>query len=238
MQSLGANVERKRFEKASLCGVELFQVKTMDLQLTAAQASAVTGLSLKAINKAIDRGTIPSTAKAKNGIRRRYVSELALVCLKLEAKGLGELPLSFRKRIFHLVLTHPEMDVVRPVEAVQIDVQQAHREVLESIGELKQAEQMVTMDEEVMGGVPIIAGTRIPVAALSEMLAQGATAEEIADGYPSLSLEQVRLAPIYIAAHPRRGRPASRPWAENAVQVRKSLVPIPPASTHSRKSER
>ncbi len=50
------------------------------------------------------------------------------------------------------------------------------------------------MNEEVMGGVPVITGTRIPVEALSEMLAQGATAEEIADGYPSLSLEQVRLA--------------------------------------------
>jgi len=130
------------------------------------------------------------------------------------------------------VLTHPEMDVVRPVEAVQIDVQQAHREVLKSIGELKQAEQMVTVDIEVMGGTPVIVGTRIPVAALSEMLAQGATAEEIADGYPSLSIEQVRLAPIYAAAHPRRGRPASRPWAENAVEVRKSLVPI--GSTRAR----
>lgn len=218
--------DEKCTQKSSPDGVELLQVKTMGLQLTAAQASAVTGLSLKAINKAIDRGAIPSTAKAKNGIRRRYVSELALVCLKLEAKGLGELPLSFRKKIFHLVLTHPEMDVVRPVEAVQIDVQQAHREVLESVGTLKQAEQMVTVDEDVMGGAPVIAGTRIPVAALSEMLAQGATAEEIADGHPSLSAEQVRLAPIYVAAHPRRGRPASRPWAENAIQIRKTLVPI------------
>ncbi len=116
--------------------------------------------------------------------------------------------------------------MVRPVEAVQIDVQQAHREVLESVGTLKQAEQMVTVDEDVMGGAPVIAGTRIPVAALSEMLAQGATAEEIADGHPSLSAEQVRLAPIYVAAHPRRGRPASRPWAENAIQIRKTLVPI------------
>ena len=205
-------------------------MKTMDLQLTAAQASAVTGLSLKAINKAIDRGAIPSTARAKNGVRKRYVSELALVCLKLEAKGLGELPLSFRKRIFHLVLTHPEMDVVRPVEAVQIDVQQAHREVLESVGTLKQAEQMVTVEDDVKGGAPVVAGTRIPVAALSEMLAQGATPEEIAEGHPSLSVEQVRLAPIYVAAHPRRGRPASRPWAENATQIRKTLVPTGAAS--------
>ncbi len=197
----------------------------MSIQLTAAQASAVTGLSLKAINKAIDSQTIPSTARDKNGIRKRYVSELALVCLKLEAKGLGELPLSFRKRIFDLVLTHPEMATVRPVEAVQIDVEQARREVLESIDELKQAEQMVTIDAEIMGGVPVIAGTRIPVGALSDMLAQGATPEEIAEGYPSLSTEQVRLAQVYTSAHPRRGRPAARPWAQPGVgvEIRKSL---------------
>jgi uncharacterized protein (DUF433 family) len=198
----------------------------MELQLTAAQASAVTGLSLKAINKAIERRTIPSTAKAKNGIRRRYISELGLVCLKLEAKGLGELPLSFRKRIFRLVLSQPGMNVVRPVEAVQIDVQQAHREVMESVGELKQAEEMVETDTEVMGGVPVIRGTRIPVAVLSEMLAQGATVEEIAEGYPSLSPDHIRLASIYVAAHPRRGRPSSRPWADVGVGVKKSVYPL------------
>ena len=197
----------------------------MSIHLTAAQASAVTGLSLKAINKAIDLQTIPSTAKAKNGVRKRYVSEPALVCLKLEAKGLGELPLSFRKRIFDLVLTHPEMGTVRPVEAVQIDVEQARREVLESLDDLKHAEQMVAADAAVMGGVPVIAGTRIPVSALSDMLTQGATPEEIVEGYPSLSTEQVRLARVYASAHPRRGRPAARPWAqpEGGVQATKTL---------------
>jgi uncharacterized protein (DUF433 family) len=198
----------------------------MELQLTAAQASAVTGLSLKAINKAIDRRTIPSSSRAKDGVKKRYISELGLVCLNLEAKGLGELPLSFRKKIFHLVLTHPEMSVVRPVEALQIDVQQAHREVLKNVGNLKQAEQMVQVDANVMGGTPVIAGTRIPVAAISDMLAQGATVEEITQGYPSLSAEQVRLASIYVAAHPRRGRPPSRPWAVPGVPTKKSLYPL------------
>ena len=200
----------------------------MPIQLTAAEASAVTGLSLKAINKAIDRQTVPSTARAKNGVRKRYVSEAALVCLKLEAKGLGELPLSFRKRIFTLVLNHPEMATVRPVEAVQIDVQQARREVRESIDELKQAEEMVTIDIAVMGGVPVVSGTRIPVNALSDMLAQGATPQEIVEGYPSLSTEQVRLARVYASAHPRRGRPTSRLWtqAQGGVKVTKSLRPL------------
>jgi uncharacterized protein (DUF433 family) len=200
----------------------------MSIQLTAAQASAVTGLSLKAINKAIDRQTIPSVARANNGVRKRYVSEPALVCLKLEAKGLGELPLSFRKRIFDLVLTHPEMTVVRPVEAVQIDVEQARREVHESLDELNQAEQMVTTDVSLMGGIPVIAGTRIPVGVVSDMLAQGATLEEIVEGYPSLSAQQVRLARVYTSAHPRRGRPAVQPWAqpEQGAHVRRSLRPL------------
>ena len=201
----------------------------MPIQLTAAQASVVTGLSLKAINKAIDLRTVPSTARATNGVRRRYVSEPALVCLKLEAKGLGQLPLSFRKKIFNLVLTHPEMATVRPVEAVQIDVEQARREVHESIDELKQAEHMVTADAEIMGGVPVVAGTRIPVSAVSDMLSQGATLEEIVEGYPSLSAAQVRLAQVYSSAHPRRGRPAAvQPWvrSEGGVQVRRSVRPL------------
>lgn len=201
----------------------------MPIQLTAAQASAVTGLSLKAINKAIDLQTVPSTAKAKNGVRRRYVSEPALVCLKLEAKGLGELPLSFRKRIFDLVLTHPEVATVRPVEAVQIDVEQARLEVQESIGELKQAEKMVTTNTEVMGGVPVVAGTRIPVSVVSDMLSQGATPEEIVEGYPSLTTSQVRLAQVYTSAHPRRGRPAAaQPWTQpdSGFQVRKTTRPL------------
>jgi uncharacterized protein (DUF433 family) len=200
----------------------------MPIQLTAAQASAVTGLPLKAINKAIDLRTIPSTARAKNGVRKRYVSEPALVCLKLEAKGLSELPLSFRKRIFKLVLTHPEMATVRPVEAVQIDVEQARREVHQSIDELKQAEHMVTTDAETMGGIPVVAGTRIPVSAVSDMLSQGATPEEIVEGYPSLSTTQVRLAQVYTSAHPRRGRPAAvRPWGQSeGVEIRKTVRPL------------
>jgi hypothetical protein len=46
------------------------------------------------------------------------------------------------------------------------------------------------------------------------MLAQGASTQEVLEGYPSLNQEQVELAPLYVAAFPRRGRPARRPWAK------------------------
>lgn len=65
-----------------------------------------------------------------------------------------------------------------------------------------------------MGGAPVFKGTRIPVDLVATMTAQGATAEEILEGYPGLNREQVELAPLYVAAFPRRGRPARRRWAK------------------------
>jgi hypothetical protein len=44
------------------------------------------------------------------------------------------------------------------------------------------------------------------------MLAQGATVEEIVDGYPALDAEKIAIAPLYIRAFPRRGRPTRRSW--------------------------
>ena len=72
---------------------------------------------------------------------------------------------------------------------------------------------MAESDPEVMGGTAVYKGTRIPVRLVADMLAQGASVEEILDGYPSLTREKIELATIYVTAFPRKGRPAIRPWA-------------------------
>jgi len=56
--------------------------------------------------------------------------------------------------------------------------------------------QLVTSDPEIMRGTPVFKGTRIPVDLVADMLAQGATAEEILAGYPTLTEEMISLAPI------------------------------------------
>jgi uncharacterized protein (DUF433 family) len=53
---------------------------------------------------------------------------------------------------------------------------------------------LVTSDPENMQGTPILKGTRIPVDLVADMLAQGATAEEIVEGYPRLNEEMLSLA--------------------------------------------
>ncbi|MBA3488356.1 MAG: DUF433 domain-containing protein [Longispora sp.] len=57
----------------------------------------------------------------------------------------------------------------------------------------------VTIDHRVMGGVPCIAGTRIPVATIIGLLGQGYTIEEVLEDYPTLSREAI-LAALRFAA--------------------------------------
>ena len=35
------------------------------------------------------------------------------------------------------------------------------------------------------------------------------------DDYPRLTAEMMRLAPVYAAAYPLRGRPRNQPWRDN-----------------------
>jgi uncharacterized protein (DUF433 family) len=75
----------------------------------------------------------------------------------------------------------------------------------------------VVSDPEIMQGTPVYRGTRIPIELVAEMVAQGTSIEEILEGYPALDREKIRLAPMYMSAFPRRGRPSRRPWAKQKL---------------------
>ncbi|MGH3446443.1 MAG: DUF433 domain-containing protein [Nocardioidaceae bacterium] len=62
------------------------------------------------------------------------------------------------------------------------------------------SESRVVADHRVMGGVPCIRGTRIPVATLVGLVAQGHSVEEILADFPQLSAEDVRAALEFAAA--------------------------------------
>jgi uncharacterized protein (DUF433 family) len=59
------------------------------------------------------------------------------------------------------------------------------------------AANRIHIDPKIMGGKPIIAGTRIPVELLLRKLAEGATEEELIDAYPSLTAEDIQAVRAY-----------------------------------------
>jgi uncharacterized protein (DUF433 family) len=60
--------------------------------------------------------------------------------------------------------------------------------------------ERIVADQRVMAGVPCIRGTRIPVATVVGLVAEGMTTAEITGDYPQLSPEDVRDALLFAAA--------------------------------------
>jgi uncharacterized protein (DUF433 family) len=61
--------------------------------------------------------------------------------------------------------------------------------------------QRISVDPQIMGGVPCIRGTRIPVAMLVRMVADGTTSDELLEEYPQLNTDDVREALRFAAAN-------------------------------------
>lgn len=58
----------------------------------------------------------------------------------------------------------------------------------------------ISVDHRVMGGVPCVAGTRIPVAMIVRMVADGTAPETLLAEYPQLTSEDIREALRFAAA--------------------------------------
>src|SRR6266853_5476375 len=174
---------------------------------TPAEAAVWGRLSLKALNNAIDKKTVV----ARRTRAGRLLDEPAVVYLSLERRLAGDTTPEFRRRLFAEIASAPKRRVVS-VGALKVDVGESRREVMERVKRLRRAERLVTVNPEIMGGNPVFRGTRVPVHQIAELLANGESVERLREDYPRVSEEMIGLAPIYVAAHPLRGRPRKNPW--------------------------
>jgi uncharacterized protein (DUF433 family) len=188
---------------------------------TPAEAAVLSRLSLKAVNNAIDKKTIP----ARRGDRGRLLDEAGLVYLALERSLAADTTPAFRRRLLAEIAAAPKRRVVA-VGALRVDLGDARREVMERVRQLRRAERLAAIDPEIMGGNPVFRGTRVPVHLIDEKLRLGETVEQLREDYPRVTEEMIRLAPIYAAAHPLRGRPRKQPWHSWAL-VSETIIPLP-----------
>src|SRR5215467_6702769 len=164
---------------------------------TPAQAAAITGLPLAAVHKAIDSRLIRPRAARSGSTVRRLLSKAQLIYLQLEAEGLRLLPVGTRREIAESIQRSPKTEKL-PVAngtALLIAIGAARRAVEGQLKQLMRMEQMVVSDPEIMRGTPVFKSTRIPVDLVADMLGQGASIEEILEGYPTLNQEQIAIAP-------------------------------------------
>jgi uncharacterized protein (DUF433 family) len=74
--------------------------------------------------------------------------------------------------------------------------------------------ERISVDHRVMGGVPCVAGTRIPVATIVSLIAEDRSSAEIVAEFPQLSGDDVKEALRFAAVAMReRELPLLRPSA-------------------------
>ncbi|MFH1950051.1 MAG: DUF433 domain-containing protein [Pseudomonadota bacterium] len=59
--------------------------------------------------------------------------------------------------------------------------------------------ELIESMPDVMRGKPVIRGTRIPVELIVRKMGEGASIEDLLDGYPNLTKESVQAALVYAA---------------------------------------
>jgi uncharacterized protein (DUF433 family) len=195
---------------------------------TPTEAAVLTGLPLKAVNNAIDKKTIGTVPGEDAGRPTRLLDVHALVSLTLEKRLADRLAPELRRNVFDALATSPRRVVSLEGGLLTIDLREPRRDLAISLRELRRVRRLVVSDPKIMGGDPVFRGTRVPVHLIADLAAQGATEAELLEGYPRLTAEMIRLAPVYAAAYPLRGRPRKQPWRDQqpAHRSRRRLAAI------------
>ena len=190
-------------------------------EYTPAEAAAVSEIGVKSVHNAIDKQII---ARRISSDRSRAITDDDLLRLKLWY-GVGSiLSAERRKRLFDAINENPDADTVRADDYLIIDVARAREQLSVRADALREAETIIHSVKGVAGGDPVFKGTRVPVRMIASMKEQGASTEEILDGYPAVTSRMAELAMIWTAAHPARGRPKKLSEQGLTVKSRKRLL--------------
>jgi uncharacterized protein (DUF433 family) len=185
-------------------------MQTHDTLFTPTEAAVLTDLSLKAVNNAIDKKTISAVPGEEGG---RLLDARALVALSIERRLPDRLTTpELRRKVFDALAQASRNVVSLEGGLIKIDLREPRRALAASLRDLRRARRLIVSDPEILGGDPAFRGTRVPVHLIAELLANDSKPAELIEGYPRLTAEMIRLAPVYATAYPLRGPRRKQPW--------------------------
>src|SRR5215831_8915534 len=120
------------------------------MKYTPAEASALTNLPIRTVRRLIDRRLIRPRRQQAGRSVQRLLSWEQLVYLRLEAEGLGLLPVAERRKIAKQIEADAGIDVVSISEgsALLIQVKTVRKQLDERLKKLERAEIVIVEDPE------------------------------------------------------------------------------------------
>jgi uncharacterized protein (DUF433 family) len=188
----------------------------MDETFSPAEISAVTGASVKAVYKAIGE-RLPRSVSVQHK-RQRYLTRWGAVCFVIDREMPKDVPISVRRQLYANILDQKASSRVRLERGILsyvVDVKTVAERVDHDLARYRDAMRLIVEDDEIQAGVATFRGTRILVHQIADLIGQGADEAELRQDYPRLTPEMIAAAPIYVRAHPRRGRPRKPVWHQS-----------------------
>jgi len=195
--------------------------------LTPAEAAVIAGVSVRDVHRMIDEHILPD--RFFISADTRSFKRQACVFISFYFGSADRLTAEERQRT--IALASKIRDWAKAKKVVQddfltIDLASFAKRVEDRWKRLGEARAQVVVDPEILGGTPIIRGTRVPVYDVAASVVAGISMERILASYPSLNHEQVELAGLYVEANPQRGRPRQRSVPAGAVVLAKRRKPV------------
>jgi uncharacterized protein (DUF433 family) len=182
--------------------------------LTRREAAEIGRVPLGAIDKAIEQGVLRPKRAAGKPLFPAHEVGLLVLLRQVEV----QLPLRAKRRLRAWLADRGAEAVGSEFElskALRVAMTEDVAQAIERADEyVRLRDQYVERNPAIMGGEPVIRGTRVPVRTVAGLIEQGEPREVMREDYPQVPEEAYAVAVLWTHANPRRGRPA-RPWDES-----------------------
>lgn len=187
---------------------------SMSADLTINETALLAGVPRSRVEKSIERSIatpVRSKAPSKGASVRLPVAAVAFF-RAMEVSGAADLPAKVRRAAWRTILRDCRARVVLG-EGLVLDVPSLSGEALDRATTYARAKsEFIVADPTILGGTPVIRGTRLNVHAIKARLDGGETVDDLLLDYPDVPREAFEAARLFATANPLRGRPAGRPW--------------------------
>ncbi len=192
--------------------------------LTLREAAELAGVTKTTVEKAVEAEvmkTLTRPARLRGGSTRYVPLQAVAYFAALKSANLVDLPVRHKKSLWtRLVRLDPTQ--LTPIEfspGTVLHVDELAGEACETAVRYKELRDThIVSDTALLGGTPVIRGTRMSVYSVLGRLQNGDSMDDLAAENPDIPRDAFEAAVIFARTHPLRGRPGGRPWRNAARQ--------------------